>query len=188
MKSLSGFLFIIVLLYSCAASREKKSAKYYFENEKSIQEILKLYKDQYRIQPFSLGFSDRSYDHIGVDIITDTVRYALHNRQNMDLFREAVYAFKYDTVALRKMYYKMFDIGCIWVGTADYYYKGKQEEVVFLSFRSVRFGNPFLDRKYYHLVLFDPRLINDETNKLIEDAGFKRVKNEIYFKIMGKFR
>ncbi|MGL6269191.1 MAG: hypothetical protein ACRC2O_14765 [Chitinophagaceae bacterium] len=188
MKSLVTLLILGIILHSCVSTKEKKSSKYYFENENAIQEILKVYKELYRHQPFSLGFSDRSFDHIAMDIITDTVRYALHNEQNMDRFREAIYTFKYDTVALRKMYYKMFDIKCIWLGTADFYYREKKEEIVFLSFRSVRFGNPFLDRKYYNLVLFDPLFINEETNKLIEAAGFKKVKNEIYFKIMGKFR
>jgi hypothetical protein len=188
MKTVLYIFFICLIQISCSVSKEKKSAKYYFENEKKIQEILALYKGLYRQQPFSLGFSDRSYEHIGMDIITDTVRYALHNEQNMDLFREAVYGFKYDTIALRQMYIKMYDIKCIWVGTADFYYEGKQEEIVFMSFRSVRFGNPFLDRKFYNLVLFDPALMNENNRKLIEAAGFKKIENEIYFKIMGKFR
>jgi hypothetical protein len=123
-----------------------------------------------------------------MDIITDTVRYALDNQQSMQLFREAIYAFEYDTVAIRKMYRKMYDIKCIWIGTADFYHKGKREDVIFLSFRSVRFGNPFLDRKYYTLVIFDPNFINAETDRLIREAGYKNVRNEIYFNIVEKFR
>ena len=188
MKQLVFFVLIAVLFSACAASKEKKTDKYYFENEKDIQEIVSLYKKLYKHQPFSLGFSDRSYEHIGMDIITDTVRYALDNQQSMQLFREAIYAFEYDTVAIRKMYRKMYDIKCIWIGTADFYHKGKREDVIFLSFRSVRFGNPFLDRKYYTLVIFDPNFINAETDRLIREAGYKNVRNEIYFNIVEKFR
>jgi hypothetical protein len=176
------------LFSACAASKEKKTDKYYFEHEQEIQEIISLYKSLYKHQPFSLGFSDRSYEHIGMDIITDTVRYAIDNLQSMQIFREAVYAFEYDTVAIRNLYRKMYDIKCIWVGTTDIYYKGEKEDVIFLTFRSVRFGNPFLDRKYYTLVIFDPRFINAETDRLIREVGYKNVKNEIYFSIVEKFR
>jgi hypothetical protein len=188
MRTLTYIALMAVLFSSCAASKEKKTGKYYYENEKDIQEIISLYKGLYNHQPFSLGFSDRSYEHVGMDIITDTVRYAIDNLQSMDIFREAVYLFNYDTVSIRKLYKKMYDIKCIWVGTTDTYYKGKKENVIFLTFRSVRFGNPFLDRKYYSLVIFDPKFINEETDRIIREDGFKKVKNEIYFKIGEKFR
>ena len=188
MRKLAYITLMAALFSSCAASKEKKTDKYYYENEKDIQEIISIYKGLYNHQPFSLGFSDRSYEHIGIDIITDTVRYAIDNLQIMHIFREAVYAFKYDTVSIRKLYKKMFDIKCIWIGTTEIYYKGKKKDVIFLTFRSVRFGNPFLDRKYYTLVIFDPRFINEETNRLIREAGYKNVKNEIYFSIIEKFR
>jgi hypothetical protein len=188
MRTLAYIVVAAALLSSCAASKEKKTGKYYFENEQAIQEIISIYKGLYKHQPFSLGFSDRSYEHIGMDIITDTVRYAIDNLQSMQIFREAVYAFEYDTVEIRKLYKKMYDIKCIWIGTSDIYYKGKREDVIFMTFRSVRFGNPFMDRKYYTLVIFDPRFINAETDRLIREVGYKNVKNEIYFNIIERFR
>ena len=157
MRTLVYFAVMAAMFSSCASSKQRKTDKYYFENEQNIQEIVSLYKGLYNHQPFSIGFSDRSYEHIGMDIITDTVRYAVDNLQSMQIFREAVYIFKYDTVALRKLYRKMYDIKCIWLGTTEIFYKGKEEDVIFLTFRSVRFGNPFLDRKYYTLVIFDPQ-------------------------------
>jgi hypothetical protein len=188
MRTLAYITLMAALFSSCAASKEKKTDKYYYENEKDILEIVSLYKGLFNHQPFSLGFSDRSYDHIGMDIITDTVRYAVDNLQSMDKFREAVYLFKYDTVSIRKLYLKMYAIRCIWVGTTEIFYKGQKEDVMYLTFRSVRFGSPFLDRKYYTLAIFDPRFINEETDRLIREAGYKKVKNEIYFNIIEKFR
>jgi hypothetical protein len=82
----------------------------------------------------------------------------------------------------------MYAIKCIWMGTADLFYDGREEIATFLSFRSVLFGNPFLDRKYYNLVIFDPAFINPHTDSLIRQQGFTRIKDEVYFKIMGRFR
>lgn len=188
MKPLIYGLVAVIFFSGCVASRERKTDKYYLEHEKDIEEIITLYRGLYKHLPFSIGFSDRSYEHVGMDIITDTVRYAIDNLQSMEIFREAVYVFDYDTVAIRRLYKKMFDIKCIWVGTTDTYYKGRREDVIFLTFRSVRNGNPFLDRKYYALLIYNPGSINAEMELEIQKAGYKKVKNEVYFGIVGRFR
>jgi hypothetical protein len=188
MKPLIYGLVAAVFFSGCVASREKKTDKYYFEYEKEIKEIITLYKGLYNHKPFSIGFSDRSYEHVGMDIITDTVRYAIDNLQSMEIFREAVFVFNYDTVAIRKLYKKMYDIKCIWIGTTDIYPNGKREDVIFLTFRSVRNGNPFLDRKYYALLIYNPGSIDAEMELEIQKAGYKKVKNEIYFGIVERFR
>ncbi len=123
-----------------------------------------------------------------MDITTDTVRTALNNEQSEKLFFKAIDIFNYDTANLRSLFVKMKEIRCIWLGKEQFYYKGKEEEVVFLSFRSVKFGNPFLDRKYYMLVFFDPEFINAETTKYIQSKGYKKVNDQIYYTINGSFR
>jgi len=179
---------LFLLLSSCVALKQKKSADYYYKNEKNIKEILKLYKGLYRTQSFPLGFRGRSFKHVGMGIKTDTVRYALNNELSQKTFLYAIHEFNYDTTNLLKLFVKMHEIKCIWLGTEQFYYKGKEEEVVFLSFRSVKFGNPFLDRKYYMLVLFDPAFITPETELAIIKHGYKKVKGQIYYTIAEKFR
>lgn len=188
MKTISAFLLACLLFASCLASRERKSGKYYVQHEAEIREMLSLYRQLYSHQPFTIGFSNRDFRYVGMDIITDTVRYAINNEQSLELFREAINGFHYDTAALLTLYRKMHAIKCIWMGTADLFYDGREEIVTFLSFRSVLFGNPFLDRKYYNLVIFDPAFVNPRTDSMFRAQGFNRVKDEVYFKIMGRFR
>jgi hypothetical protein len=188
MKSIPVCLLACLLFASCIASRERKSGKYYVQHEAEIQQMLSLYRQLYRHQPFTIGFSNRDFRYVGVDIITDTVRYAINNEESLELFREAITGFHYDTSALFTLYRKMYAIKCIWMGTADLFYDGREEIATFLSFRSVLLGNPFLDRKYYNLVIFDPAFINPRTDSLIRQQGFTRIKDEVYFKIMGRFR
>jgi hypothetical protein len=182
------YIGLILLLTSCMASRKKKSADYYFKNEKSITDILKLYEELYSTQPFSLGFSDRSYKYVGMDIKTDTVRYAMEIEESEKAFFYAIGAFKYDTVDLRRLFVKMKEIKCIWLGKDNLFYKGREETVVFLSFRSVALGNPFLDRKYFMLMFFNPGFINSETTMEIEKHGYKKVNDHIYYTIAEAFR
>jgi maltoporin len=180
------YTFFLFILASCTA--EKKSASYYHKHEKEINEIKRLYAKLYETQPFTAGFSDKSFKYEGIDIRTDTVRYAMDNSESKEMFFKAVYAFNYDTVMLRLLYNKMKNIKSIWIGKQDIYYKGKKEYVTYLSFKSVLIGNPMLDNKYYMLVFFDPEFINPETTKAIEKLGYKKITNVIYFNIASHFR
>jgi hypothetical protein len=178
----------LLMLFSCVSMKEKKSAKYYIENETKISEIIKGYDELYQQQPFNLGFSERDYSKLGLDIITDTIRYAITNQQRTDVIQKTVKAFGYDTVKLRKLYTDLYEIRAIWLGRDDVYFHDVKSSVTYLSFRSVAVGNPFLDRKYYTLVFFDPSQTDDNFKNMLDKQGFRHVKNNIYFSILGRFR
>lgn len=184
-------ILILLCLFafgSCVSMKEKKSAKYYFQHEKKINEILGNYTELYKIQPFNLGFSDRDYSHIGMDIITDTIRYAITNELRSNVIKEAIRAFGYDTLKMRKLYTDMYDVRSIWLGRDDIYHQGQRFLVTYLSFRSVAFGSPFLDRKYYTLVFFNPSDLDHDIKAELAKQGLKNVRGHIYFGIMEKFR
>jgi hypothetical protein len=190
MKSQPFILLIwcTFLLGACASLKEKKSSKYYFQHEKKIGEILVNYDSLYKQQAFNLGFSERDYSRIGLDIITDTIRYALTNQQRSDAIKEAVRTFGYDTVKLRKLYTDLYDIRAIWLGRDHLYHKDQKSMVTYLSFRSVAVGNPFLDRKYYALVMLDPAALDDDLKNILARQGYTHIKDNIYFSIIGRFR
>lgn len=188
MKWLILVLTVLTLLWGCVSSREKKSARYYVEHEQEINEILAMYAQLYRHQPFNIGFSQKDYSYVGMDIITDTLRWALNSQEGMEAFREAVHQFHYDTVALASLYRKLQKIKCYWLGTDELYFHKQRYDIVFLSFGSVRFGNPFLDRKYYNLLFFDPKSISPGIDSMILGTGFSKVRENVYFKIMDRFR
>lgn len=179
---------ILVFLTGCVSLREKKSSKYYFEHEKQIINIVNHYHDLYKTQPFNLGFSERDYSKIGMDIITDSMRYAVTNQQFSEAIGETVRAFRYDTVKLRKLYFDLYAIRAIWIGKDEIYYQKKKSLITYLSFRSVAVGNPFLDRKYYTLVMFEPAELDEEFKSVLQKRGFNNIKENVYFKIMGRFR
>jgi hypothetical protein len=181
-------VIVLVLLGGCVSMREKKSAKYYFEHEKKIEGVLNNYNDLYKTQPFNLGFSERDYSKIGIDILTDSIRYAMTNQQYSDAIRETVVAFGYDTARLRRLYTDLYEIRSIWLGKDEIFHKGGTSQVTYLSFRSVAGGNPFLDRKYYTLVIFDPVVLDEELRSTLIKQGFSPIKGNVYFKIMGRFR
>lgn len=181
-------VLVLMLLGGCVSMREKKSAKYYFQHEKQIVNIVRSYNELYKTQPFNLGFSERDYSGIGMDIITDSIRYAITNKQFSDAVRDAVREFGYDTVKLRKLYSDLYKIRAIWLGKDEMYFRSRRFQVIYLSFRSVAGSNPFLDRKYYTLISIDPDGLDDELNVLLSKRGYSHIKGNVYFKIMGRFR
>lgn len=170
------------------AYRVKKSEKYYQQHEADIHALLTRFRSLNQQLPFTIGFSDRHHRHIGMDIRTDTLRYALNNEFGMDNYLRRIAGFGYDTLAILDLQRRMYETQCIRIGATDIFYRGTGDDVVILSFRSVVFGNPFLDRKYYNLIAFEPGYIDATTDSLVRKQGYRHVKDEIYFKIMGTFR
>jgi hypothetical protein len=181
-------ILILAGLVSCVSMKERKSEKFYLQNRETIKSILSTYDSLYAYIPFNIGFSDRGFTKVGMDIITDTVRYAITNLQSVELFRRTIQGFHFDSARIRGLYEDLYSIKCIWLGKADFYFRGNRELLTYLSFKSVASGNPFLDRKYYTLVFFEPGLIQEEMYEKIASAGFKRIDTDIYFGILGKFR
>ena len=64
----------LVMLSSCA-SKKMFSSKYYYENEKALTDIEQSYKKLYDQKLFSVGFTDKSFHYISLEIITDTIKY-----------------------------------------------------------------------------------------------------------------
>lgn len=183
----SAFI-ILTLCCSCATLKEKKSGEFYLQNQNAIKRIILNYDSLYAHIPFNIGFSDRGYTKVGMDIITDTVRYAVTNLQSEELFKRTIEGFHFDPTRIRALYTDLFSIKCIWLGKADYYHQGQRRLLTYLSFRSVAAGNPFLDRKYYTLLFFEPGFLKEEMNDRLSKTGFKKIDTDVYFSILGRFR
>lgn len=173
---------------SCIAARERKTEKYYAQHEAEILSLLQAYRTLNRQLPFSLAFTDKHYRHMGMTIQTDTMRYALNNEFGSNRYLQAIAGFGYDTIAIKSLQQQMGAIRCVRIGATDIFYRGRGDDAVILSFRSLLFSNPFMDQKYYNLVAFEPGFINPETDSLVRSQGYTHVRDEIYFKIMGTFR
>ena len=116
MKAIKLFISILLTLavgQSC--SPERKSASYYQENKKEINELKNEYDALYRQQAFSAGFTDKTFKYYVMQIITDTLRAIYNSEKRKDELWQNVLRFHYDTVALKKMAAMMKKIKCLWV-------------------------------------------------------------------------
>ncbi|MFX8516206.1 hypothetical protein ABTM14_19780, partial [Acinetobacter baumannii] len=77
-NTIIGLVSWLLMFFSCVAP-QRKSEKYYYENENAIKRVVAQYDSLYKTKPLSIGFSDRSFKYITIEVETDTIRYAFNN-------------------------------------------------------------------------------------------------------------
>jgi len=113
-------LFAIMLLCSCA-SRKVISSNYYFENEKTLTVIEQSYKALYREKPFSVEFTDRTFNYISLEIITDSVKYMYEFDINEPRLQDTLVKYHLPAKGVTDLIMQMRSIHCIWINNLDYY-------------------------------------------------------------------
>ncbi|MFT3750009.1 MAG: hypothetical protein QM768_16955 [Agriterribacter sp.] len=183
------YLFLLVgMLVSCASSSKRKTADYYHQNESTIKEIMQLYDQLYEQQPFSAGFSDRSFKYYLMEVSTDSVRYIYNTEKNKEVFYSTIFRFNYDTVKLKSLGEKIRDIKCLWLSKSTFYINDKPETVNFLSFKSVSSGKLFVENKYYILVFLKHPISSPDINARIEKGDLVKINDLVYYMIGSGFR
>lgn len=180
--------FLTGMLVSCASSSKRKTADYYHQHELIIKEIMQLYDQLYEQQPFSAGFSDRSFKYYLLEVGTDSVRYIYNTEKNKEAFYSTILRFNYDTAKLKSLGEKIRDIKCLWLSKSTFYINDKPETVNFLSFKSVSSGKLFVENKYYILVFLKYPISSSDINARIEKGDLVKINDLVYYTIGSGFR
>ncbi|MBV9989171.1 MAG: hypothetical protein JO301_15940 [Chitinophagaceae bacterium] len=186
-----------LLLGSCA-TRKIFSTNYYHQNEKVLTDIEHSYRAMYGKRPFSLEFTDKSFNNISLEIITDSVKliydFEVHEARLQDTMQ------KYRLPAeIHQLIEQMKSIRCIWINMLDYYTNNRRETLVFMSIRNVAIHLPFTPEKYYILTFYAQLQYYDSEGRLlagrnlrrvrkINDEIFMRITDKVCYTISGRFR
>jgi hypothetical protein len=190
-------LLISGLFFSC--SPKNISAKYYYENEKVLDGIEKTYKEEYPKGPFNVGFTDRKFKHISLEIITDTLSYIY--QFNIDELRlaDTLVAYKLNAAKIISLIKEMNSIRCTWINQSDYYVDGKKHSLIFMSIKPYALKAPFSYAKYYVLTYFEQPQYFDSEGRLLDKRKmrrlrkingetFRRINSKVAYSISGTFR
>ena len=187
-KILAFSLFMLAGLSSCYTTSGRKSAAYYEKNQLKINTIRMLYDSLYKHQPFSIGFTDRSFKYYVMEVTTDTLRSIYNNEISEKQLFETISRFSYDTSMLRQLSTTMKEIECLWIDKASFYLDEKKDTVTFISFRSVNFNKPFVENKYYILLFLREKLEHPYIQNRVKKGELIRINDLVYFMIGNKFR
>lgn len=190
--------FLTVLLCACSAGK-KLTSSYYYENEKTLTAIESRYKELYRQKPFSLEFTDRSFQFLSLEILTDSIKYIYEFKADEPRLRDTLQRYKINANGVSDLIQKMQSIHCIWVNNLDYYTEDQKRSMVFMSFRPVGKAFPFRKEKYYILTFFSqPQYFDSEgrllTNRRIKKLRkinediFRRINDKVCYTLSERFR
>lgn len=190
-------LLISVAIYSC--TQTANISKYYSQNRLILDSIQDSYKDQYRQRPFSIQFTDKSFNNISIEILTDTFKYIYEFIVSENRMKDTLAKYNLSVPGIHKLISQMASIHCTWINNLDYYVANRKESLVFMSIRAKSFNYPFTNKKYYILTYFlqpqyydaEGRLLDrgyrKKIRKINEDV-FKRITNKVAYTISDRFR
>jgi hypothetical protein len=197
LTKIKAIISITVLLISC--SPKNISTKYYYENEKVLDKIEESYKKNYAQTPFNVGFSDRSFNTVSLEIITDTLSYIYEFAVNEPRLTDTLLKYKLKPVEVTDIIKQMQGIRCAWINQSDYYVDEKKHALIFMSIKPVALKRPFAYSKYYVLTYFQQPQYFDSEGRLLHKRKlkelrkingeiFKRINSKVCYTISGRFR
>lgn len=193
-----SLLVAIALLCSCA-TRKTFSTNYYHENETTLVQIENTYRALYAIKPFSVEFTDRSFNSISIEINTDSIKYIYAFSLNEPRLQDTLKKYSMPATGIMDMIAKMKSIKCIWINMLDYYTNNRRNTLVFMSIRNVTIHLPFTTEKYYILTFYSQPQYYDAEGQLlvgrnlrrvrrVNDEIFRRITDKVCYTISGRFR
>ena len=187
-RKIYQLLFTAAVFCSCS-SIQKVSTKYYNENEKMLNNIEQSFKTLYRQNPFSIEFTDRSFNFVSIEIMTDSLKYIYEFDINETRLKDTLLKYALNEKGISDIISQMRSIHCTWINSLDYYVDEQKNSLIFISMRPVGLSKPFTNKKYYILTYFSqPQYFNSEGKLLVKKHRNKirKINGEIFWRINDK--
>ncbi len=192
-----AIIALLCILLSC--SSKNISSKYYYQNKNTLDSIEHSYKHLYHAAPFSIAFTNRSFNTVTIEIITDTLSYIYEFTVNEQRLKDTLIAFHLNSAKIIDLITNMKSIRCTWINNYNFYVGEKKNSLVFMSIKPVAINALFSYKKYYTLTYFQQPQYFDSTGKLLDRKRlqtlrkingeiFKRINDKVCYTISGKFR
>ena len=198
-KQTAGILFTIITGFMLSCSPKNISTKYYYQNEKALDKIEESYKSIYKQTPFNVGFTDRDFNNLTLEIITDTLSYIYEFTLNEKRLTDTLLKYNLKATPVIDIIQQMHTIRCAWINQSDYYVDEKKYSLIFMSIKPVALKRPFAYSKYYVLSYFPQPQYFDSEGRLLQKRKlkdlrkingeiFKRINSKVCYTISGRFR
>ena len=185
------------LFFSC--SPKNISTKYYYENEKALDRIESTYKELYPKGPFTVGFTNRTFKTISLEIITESLSYIYEFNIDEPRLKDTLLVYKLNKEKISYLIHQMQSIRCTWINQSDYYVDGKKHSLIFMSIKPYALKAPLSYAKYYVLTYFEQPQYFDSEGRLLDKRKlrrlrkingetFRRINSKVAYSISGTFR
>ncbi len=186
---------VIATLSSCAT---KNITKYYYQNKSVLDSIEQSYKDQYKHKHFTLEFMDKLFDHVSLEIWTDSIKYIYEFGTTEMRLKDTLVKYDLMVDGVNKLIRQMQSIHCTWVNNLDYYVANTRHSMIFMSIRPKAIN--FLTRKKYYILTYFPvtqyydkegRLMVARRLRKVQKINadiFHRITDNVAYTLSDRFR
>ena len=179
-------LLPLMLLASCTTMNIRG---YYHRHREVLDGMESTFRNAYQVKPFSIEFTDRSFDRVSLELITDTLTYIYEYQVGEPRLQDTLKKFGYDTTAIGYLIRNMQQRECTWIDNLNYYTDTARHSLIYISIWPKRFNWPFVNKKYYILTYFQQPQYFDSEDRLLVGRRLRRIRKingDVYQRITPK--
>ena len=182
-------LLLSAALLSVCSCTSLNITNYYRKHRATLDNIEQTYQKAYHIKPFSIEFTDRPFDHVSLELVTDTLTYIYEYKVGERRMQDTLLKYGYDTTAIDRLIAGMRSMECTWINNLDYYAEDTKHSLIYISLWPRIFNSPFVNKKYYILTYFSQPQYFDSNGDLMTGRRLRRIRKingEVFKKINDK--
>ena len=192
-------LSLAALLLSTNSCTSLNITNYYHRHRSTLDSIEEVYRTAYRQRRFSIEFTDRPFDHVSLELLTDTITYIYEYAVGEPRMQDTLLKFGYDPGPINKLISDMRSLECTWIDNLDYYTEETRHSLIYISLWPRVINSPFVNKKYYILTYFSqPQYFDGAGNLMvgrrlrrirkINGEVFKKINEKVCYTISDRFR
>jgi hypothetical protein len=161
-------------------------SNYYHKHHPALDSIEDAYRHAYSKKPFSIEFTDRPFNRVSLELITDTLTYIYEYYVGEPRLLDTLTKYGYDTVPINWLIRHMRTVECTWIDKLDYYAEEQRHSLIYLSLWPRSGSSPFINKKYYILAYFQQAQSFDSEGRLLTSRRRKHVRKinaNVYFRL-----
>jgi hypothetical protein len=138
---------------------------------------------------FSLAFKDKSFKRIGLEIITDSIKYVYNFETGEARLSDTLRKYQFDVQGVTSLIDDMKQVHCTWITNLDYYENRQRKYLVFVSIRHRKLKSFLRSEKYFTLAYFDRAQLYDQRGRLLDRQDrsmLHRINGGLFWKIDDK--
>ena len=176
-------------------------SNYYHKNQSILDSIEETFRTAYAQKPFSIEFTDRPFNRLSLELVTDTLTYIYEYNVGEPRLQDTLLRYGYDTAAINTLITNMRSMECTWIDNLDYwsYPDVKKHSLIYISLWPRVFNTPFANKKYYILTYFQQPQYYDTEGRLlvgrrlrrirkINAETFRRITDKVAYTVSARFR
>lgn len=192
-------LFLLIILVQAASCTSLNITNYYRKNQSALDSIEAVYRKAYLKKPFSIEFTDRPFNRLSLELVTDTLTYIYEYTVGDPRLQDTLIRYGYDTAPINNLITDMRAMECTWIDNLDYYTEERKHSLIYISLWPRVFNSPFANKKYYILTYFQQPQYFDSDGRLlvgrrlrrirrINADVFRRINDKVAYTISDRFR